>query len=128
LCPGNHLSAGKRRSGKTRRGQPWLRAALVEAAHAASRTQNSYLSAQFHRLRARRGVKRAAVAVAHSILVIVWHLLADPEAVYHDLGGASPVAWHRDYFLKQNPEQEKRRAIRKLEALGFVVTLSSQGA
>ncbi len=116
ICPGNHLSAGKRRSGKTRKGQPWLRAALVEAAWAASRTKETYLAAQFHRLRARRGDKRAAVAVAHSILTIVWHLLADPEAVFTDLGG--------DYFVKKNPEQERRRAVRKLEALGFSVTLT----
>ena len=93
LCPGNNLSAGKRRSGKTRRGQPWLRAALVEAAWAASHSLDTYLAAQFQRLRARRGDKRAAVAVAHSILTIVWHLLANPEAVFTELGG--------DYFLKK---------------------------
>ena len=116
LCPGNNLSAGKRRSGKTRRGQPWLRAALVEAAWAASHSLDTYLAAQFQRLRARRGDKRAAVAVAHSILTIVWHLLANPEAVFTELGG--------DYFLKKNPEREQRRAVRKLEALGFTVTLT----
>jgi transposase len=120
VCPGNDLSAGQRRSGKTRTGQPWLRSALVEAAWAASRSQDTYLGAQFQRLRARRGEKRAAIAVAHSILTIVYHLLASPEAVYHDLGG--------DYFLKRNSEQEKRRAVRKLAALGFQVTLSPLGA
>lgn len=120
VCPGNNLSAGKRRSGKTRKGQPWLRTALVEAAWAASRSKDTYLAAQFHRLRARRGDKRAAVAVAHSILTIVWHLLADPEAVFTDLGG--------DYFFKKNPEREQRRAIRKLEALGFTVTLTPGAA
>ncbi len=120
LCPGNNMSAGKRRSGKTRKGQPWLRAALVEAAWAASRSKDTYLAAQFHRLRARRGDKRAAVAVAHSILTIVWHLLAAPEAVFTDLGG--------DYFLQKNPEREQRRAIRKLEALGFTVTLTPGAA
>jgi len=116
LCPGNNLSAGKRRSGKTRKGQPWLRAALVEAAWAASHSLDTYLAAQFQRLRARRGDKRAAVAVAHSILTVVWHLLANPEAVFTELGG--------DYFLKKNPEREQRRAVRKLEALGFTVTLT----
>ena len=116
LCPGNNISGNKRRSGKTRHGQNWLRAALVEAAWAASRTKNTYLSSQFHRLRARRGDKRAAVAVAHSILIVVYHLLAKPEAVFQELGG--------DYFLKRNAEQEERRAVRKLTALGFTVTLT----
>jgi transposase len=116
LCPGNDVSANKRRSGRTRRGQHWLRTALVEAAWAASRTKDTYLSSQFHRLRARRGEKRAAVAVAHSILIVVYHLLAQPEAVFTELGG--------DYFLKRNPEQEQHRAIRKLEALGYTVTLT----
>jgi transposase len=115
LCPGNNISANKRRSGKTRRGQNWLRPALVEAAWATAHTK-SYFGSQFHRLRARRGDKRAAVAVAHSILIVVYHLLADPEAVYTELGA--------DYFTKRNPEQEQRRAIRKLETLGFTVTLA----
>jgi transposase len=115
LCPGNHISANKRRSGRTRRGQNWLRPALVEAAWATSHTQ-SYFGSQFQRLRARRGDKRAAVAVAHSILIVVYHLLADPEAVYTELGA--------DYFTKRDPEREKQRALRKLETLGFAVTLS----
>jgi transposase len=116
LCPGNNISGNKRRSGKTRHGQNWLRTALVEAAWAASHTKNTYLSSQFHRLRARRGDKRAAIAVAHSILIVVYHLLAKPEAVFHELGG--------DYFLKRNAEQEERRAVRKLTSLGFTVTLA----
>lgn len=119
LCPGNDISANKRRSGKTRRGQNWLRWALVEAAWAASRTK-TYLGAQFHRLRARRGDKRAAMAVAHSILVIVYHLLANPEAVYTDLGA--------DYFVQRNAERERRRAVRTLEALGYAVTLTPRPA
>lgn len=116
LCPGNHESAGKRKSGRRRQGQKWLVTALVEAAWAASRTKNTYLSAQFHRLRGRRGAKRAAVAVAHSILIIVYHFLQDPEVVFHELGG--------DYFLNKNKEQEERRAVRILETLGFDVTLT----
>ena len=116
LCPGNNISGNKRRTGKTRHGQNWLRAALVEAAWAASRTKDTYLGSQFHRLRARRGDKRAAVAVAHSILIVVYHLLAKPEAVFTELGG--------DYFLKRNAEQEERRAVRKLTSLGFTVTLT----
>jgi len=115
LCPGNNISANKRRSGKTRRGQNWLRPALVEAAWATLHTK-SYFGSQFHRLRARRGDKRAAVAVAHSILIVVYHLLANPEAVYTELGA--------DYFVKRDVEKEQRRAVRKLETLGFTVTLS----
>jgi transposase len=115
LCPGNNISANKRRTGKTRRGQNWLRPALVEAAWATSHTK-TYFGSQFHRLRARRGDKRAAVAVAHSILIVVYHLLANPEAVYTELGA--------DYFIKRNAEQEQRRAIRKLEALGYTVNLT----
>ena len=116
LCPGNDVSANKRRSGKTRHGQKWLRAALIEAAWAASRSKDTYLAAQFQRLRVRRGDKRAAVAVAHSILTIVYHLLADPNVTFSELGG--------DYFVKKNPEQERRRAVKRLEALGFQVALT----
>jgi len=115
LCPGNNISANKRRTGKTRRGQNWLRPALVEAAWTTSHTK-TYFGSQFHRLRARRGDKRAAVAVAHSILIVVYHLLANPEAVYTELGA--------DYFTKRNAEQEQRRAVRKLETLGYVVNLT----
>jgi transposase len=71
LCPGQNESAGKRRSGRTRQGSPWRRTALVEAAQTAARTRDTYLAAQFRRLAARRGAKRAAVSVAHSILVQV---------------------------------------------------------
>ncbi len=116
VCPGNYVSANKRRSGRTRHGQKWLRPALVEAAWSAGRTKDCYLGSQFHRLRARCGDKRAAVAVAHSILIVVYHLLANPEAVFTDLGG--------DYFLKRNAEQEQRRAVRKLNTLGFTVVLT----
>lgn len=119
LCPGNDVSANKRRSGKTRRGQKWLRTALVEAAWAASRSKDTYLAAQFQRLRVRRGDKRAAVAVAHSILTIVYHLLADPTAEFTELGG--------DFFIKKRAPQEQRRAVKRLEALGFQVTLTPTG-
>lgn len=117
LCPGNRQSGGKRGSGKRRKGQKWLVSALIEAAWAASRSKNTYLSAQFHRIRARRGSKRAAVAVAHSILKVVYHLLQDPEAVFVELGG--------DYFLNRNKEQERRRAVKRLEMLGYQVELSA---
>jgi transposase len=120
ICPGNNQSGGKRRRDKTRKGQKWLVPALVQAAWAASHTKDTYLAAQFHRLRARRGAKRAALAVAHSILTIIYHLLKDPEAVFTDLGG--------DYFLKRNKEQVQRRAVKTLETLGFDVTLTAIAA
>ena len=116
LCPGNNESGGKRRRGKRRKGQKWLVTALVEAAWAASRSKNTYLAAQFHRIRARRGENRAAVAVAHSILTIVYHLLKEPDARFNELGG--------DYFLKKNQGQEERRAVKILNTLGFEVTLT----
>lgn len=116
LCPGNHMSANKRRSGKRRKGQKWLVSALVEAAWGAANRNNTYLQAQFKRLAARRGPKRAAVAVAHSILVIVYHLLSDPDATFKELGG--------DYFRKQDADKIQRRAVRTLESLGLEVTLN----
>ena len=114
LCPGNHESAGKRQSGKTRKGNRYLRAALVEAAQAAGRSRNTYLSAQYHRLAARRGKKKAAVAVAHSILVISYHLLKDGTD-FHDLGG--------DYFDRRDQDALERRLVQRLEALGNKVSL-----
>jgi transposase len=116
LCPGNHESGGKRYSGRRRQGQSWLVSALVEAAWAASHTKNTYLAAQFHRLRTRRGTKRAAVAVAHSILLIVYKLIANPEERFLDKGG--------DFFLTKNKEQEQRRAVKLLQTLGFQVDLT----
>ena len=113
LCPGNHESAGKRKSGKTRKGSKWLRAALTEAAWAASHTQ-SYLAAQYHRIARRRGKKRATVAVAHSLLVITYHLLKD-GTTYHDLGP--------DYFDRRDTGQLQRRLISRLQALGLRVTV-----
>lgn len=120
LCPGNHESAGKRKSGRRRKGQKWLVTALVEAAWAASRSKDTYLAAQFHRLRVRRGAKRAAVAVAHSILVIIYHILKDPTVSYQERGG--------NYFLKQNKEQEQRRALKTLRRLGYKVVLTPVAA
>jgi transposase len=114
LCPGSNESAGKRKSGKTRKGSPWLRSALVEAAWAASHSKRTYLSAQYHRLAARRGGKRAVVAVAHTLLVIVYHLLSRGEA-YTELGG--------NYFDERDRWQVERRLVRRLEALGYAVSL-----
>ena len=114
MCPGNNESAGKRRSGRTRKGSPWLRSALVEAAHAAGRTKETYLSAQYHRLAARRGKKKAAVAVGHTILVIVYHLLKRGDT-YRDLG---PM-----YFDKHDRQAVERRLTHRLQRLGYKVTL-----
>ncbi len=114
MCPGNHQSAGKRGSGKTRRGNKWLRRALGEAAQAAARTRGCSLAAQYRRLVVRRGKKRAAVAVGHSILVIVYHLLTRQEP-YRDLG---PL-----YFDERDRQQVERRLVRRLEALGYHVAL-----
>ena len=114
LCPGNHESGGKRLSGTTRKGNQALRRALVQAAHAAGRARKTYLGAQFRRLAARRGKKRAAVAVAHSILVIAYHLLKR-DTSYTDLGP--------DFFDRRDPELKERRLIRELERLGNKVTI-----
>ena len=113
LCPGQDESAGKRRSGKTRKGNRWLRTALVQAAQAARRTK-TYLAAQFRRLASRRGAKKAAVAVAHSILRIVYHLLIDQHP-YEDLGEL--------YFDNRQKDQVSRRLVRRLQRLGYAVHL-----
>lgn len=114
MCPGNHESAGKQQHGRTAKGNKWLRRALVSAAHAASRTKNTYLSARFARL-ARGGKKRAAVAVGHTILVAAYHILKK-EVEYRDLGG--------DYFEKRSEAQTKRRLVKQLERLGYQVELN----
>jgi transposase len=115
MCPGNNESAGKHRSGRTRHGSKWLRIALVEAGHAAGKSKGTYLGAQYHRIRGRRGPARAAVAVGHSILVIIWHLLSTGEE-YTDLGA--------DYFDKRHTSTARqRRLVAQLEAMGHKVTL-----
>jgi transposase len=116
MCPGNNESAGKRRSGKTTKGSIYLREALTQAAWAASHTKGTYLSAQYKRLIKRLGKKKALVAVGHSILVIIYHVLKE-RASYQDLGG--------DYFDRQNVEALRSRLIRKLESLGVKVTIES---
>ncbi len=113
LCPGNHESAGRHLSGKTRKGSPWLRQLLMEAAHAASRT-NTYVAAQYRRLAGRRGNKKALVAVAHTLLTIIYHILRDHQP-YRDLGSA--------YFDEHDRAVLEKRFVRHLEGLGFQVTL-----
>lgn len=117
LCPGNHESAGKRRHVATPPGNRWLRRTLIEAAHAAARTRNSYFAAQYHQIAHRRGPNKAAVAVAHSLIVVIWHLLSTGVG-YQDLGG--------DYFRRQqDPDRQKARLVHQLEALGCTVSLSA---
>jgi transposase len=116
LAPGNHESAGKRLSGRTRKGNHALRQGLIQAAHAAAHTKNTYLAAQYHRLAARRGSKRAIVAVAHSILVIAYCLLSRQEP-YRELGG--------DYFDRLRPEATAKRLMKRLENLGYTITLQA---
>ena len=113
VAPGNNESAGKRYSGKTRKGDQALEVALIQAAHAASHTHNTYLAAQYHRLAARRGKKRAIVAVAHSILVIAYHLIQRKEP-YRELGA--------DYFDKRRPEATAKRLLTRLQKLGYDVS------
>jgi len=115
MCPGNNESAGKRLSGRTRKGSPWLRTALVEAAHAAIHTKDCYLSAQYHRLVVRRGGKKATIAVGHTLLVIVYHVLAE-EKDYKELGG--------NYFDEWDRQAVQKRLVRRLEKLGYEVTLT----
>ncbi len=118
LCPGNCESAGKRLSGKTRKGSPWLGRMTCQCAWAAARTKNTYLSAQFRRLAAKRGRKRAIIAVAHSILAIAYHL-QKKRCDYRDLGS--------EYFDRLNADGLKRYLVRRLEALGHKVTIEAAG-
>ena len=121
MCPGNNESAGKRFSGRTAKGDPWLSGLLTECGWAARRTKDTYLAAQFWQIARRRGLEKAAVAVGHSILVIAWHLLAEPGTTYAELGG--------DYFTRrQDPARRQRQLVRQLEALGLTVSVESAPA
>lgn len=115
VCPGNKQSGGKRLSGRTRSGNAWLKAVLCEVVWANARSQTSYLGAQFRRLSRRRGVYKALIAVAHSLLVMVYHVLKTKQP-YHELGP--------DYFEKLQQVQLERHHIRRLEQLGYTVTLA----
>jgi transposase len=114
VCPGNHESAGKRRHGRTRHGNRWLRQALVQAAWAASHAKNTYLASHYRRLAARRGRKRALVALAHTLLVIVYGLLVHGTN-YQDLGA--------DYLDRLHSDRLTRYLVRRLETLGHKVRL-----
>jgi hypothetical protein len=114
MCPGHYESAGKQTSGKARKGPKWLGITLTEAAKAAGRTKETYLGAQYQRLRGRLGAAKATKAVAHSMLVAIFHML-DRGVSYHELGA--------DWFTKRAPEQHARKLIRQLTALGYTVTV-----
>jgi transposase len=114
MCPGNNESAGKRKSGRTTKGSRWLRQVLTQAAWAASHTKDTYLAAQYRRLAARRGKKRALVALGHTLLVIIYHLLKG-GGTYQELGG--------DFLERLEPERLTRQLVRRLEKLGHQVTL-----
>ena len=114
MCPGNNESAGKRKSGKTTKGRRYLRAALVQAAWAASHQKGTYLAARYKRLVRRMGKKKALVAVGHSILVMVYYVLQN-RTRYQELGG--------EYFERRNVDKQRKRLIRQLESLGVKVTV-----
>ena len=114
MCSGQRESAGKRQSGRTRKGNQWLRTTLVQVAWAASHTKHTYLRSQYHRLAARRGKKRALVAVGHTILVMIYHLLRK-GTTYAELGA--------DYFLHLDTQRLTRTLVRRLERMGHEVTL-----
>ncbi len=114
-CPGQYESAGRSKGGRTRKGSKWLRLYLHEAARAASRSRDTYLSAQYHRLKARLGsAAKARVAVEHSILVAAYHML-DRDEPYHDLGA--------DYFTqRRDPARHAQRLLNQLKSLGYKVS------
>jgi transposase len=114
LCPGNNASAGQRKGGRTRKGNPWLRTALVEVAQAAGRARRTSLGAQYRRLASRRGKKKACVAVGHTILGIAYHVL-DRGTTYEDLGP--------QHFDRRDRAALERRLVTRLEGLGYKVTL-----
>ncbi|MDD1678816.1 MAG: IS110 family transposase, partial [Methanomicrobiales archaeon] len=118
LCPGNNESAGKHRSGSTGHGNPWLRAILVQVAWGAAHSKGTYLSALYHRLAGRRGAKRAIIAVAHAILVIIYTMLRNHTS-YRDLGD--------QHFDQLNPHSVLNRAIHRIEKLGYKVLLTKDG-
>jgi transposase len=119
LCPRNDESAGKRRSNRMRKGAPWLKTTLVQCARAAARKKESYLQAQFHRLRARRGAKKAFGALAASILTTVYHMLISGE-LYHDLGP--------HHFDQRAKAVNTRRLVTRLENLGYAVQITPLAA
>lgn len=121
LCPGNHESAGKRKSGRTRQANRWLKTALTQAAWGASRTRRSYFAAQHRRLTTRRGVKRASIAVAHRLLTTSYCLLSEPQRTYVDLGA-------NHFNQEQNPERQAQQLLKRLDRLGYKVQIIRSAA
>jgi len=120
VCPGNNESAGKRRHGRTRHGDPWLASALIEAAWGAARTRGTSMQVRFWRIAKRRGTEKAAMAVAHHLLIVVWHLLAD-EITYQEMGP--------DYTTRfDDPGRRQRQLVHQLEQLGLKVTVQPAAA
>jgi transposase len=119
MCPGNDESAGKRRSNRLRKGAAWLKTTLVQCACSAVKKKGSYFQAQFHRLKARRGPKKAIVAVAASILTTIYHMLKD-GTTYQDLGG--------DHFARRSTDQQKNSLVKRLANLGYAVELKPLAA
>jgi len=119
LCPRNDESAGKRRSNRMRKGAPWLKTTLIQCAWAAARTKGSYLQAQFHRLRARRGAKKAIGAVAASILTAAYHMFTD-GTLYQDLGA--------DHFDRRAKAAQTKRLVNRLQSLGYHVQITPAAA
>jgi hypothetical protein len=115
ICPRNDESAGKRRSNRLRKGAPWLKTTLVQCAWAAKNKKDSYLQAQFYRLKTRRGPKKAIMAVAASILTAIYHMLKG-GTMYQDLG--------RKHFECRSNDQQKRRLVKRLADLGYAVETS----
>lgn len=120
LCPGNCESGGKRLSGRTRKGNRWLRRAFCQMAWAATRKKGSYCKTQYRRLAGRRGKQRALLAVAHTLLTIVYHLLREPSLEYRELG--------EDYFDKRDAAQTTAHLVKRLGKLGFEVMLKPKAA
>jgi transposase len=116
LCPGNRESGGKRMSGKTRKGNPYIRRALCQSAWAAARHKQSHLAALFRRIRARRGEQKAVMAVAHELLTIIFHVLRD-GTLYQELGA--------EHYDRQNKPKLTRRLVERLQRLGYYVTLQA---
>jgi transposase len=120
MCPGNEESAGKRKRSRTTHGNVWLRRALGEAAWAAQRAKDTYMQAQFRRMSGRRGRKRALVAVGHTLLTVIYHLLKHADLEYRELGG--------NYFDMLDPIRLRRHLVKRLESLGYDVTLTERKA
>jgi len=117
VSPRNHESAGKRQNGRTTLGNKWLKSSLTESAWGASRTKGSYLQARYHRLASRRGKKRATLALAHTLLIMAYHIVKE-QCTYHELGA--------DYFDRLNEQYLVKRLTSRIETFGYHVTLEKK--